>query len=91
MRFVPAQIFKWCGNNAYGFIMTVIGVMALVVYASSQINANSCIRNTYNESRNGKVSLSQINICRNMHGLSRLTKEEVKEGKKYPAYLKDMH
>ena len=71
--------------------MTVIGVMALVVYANFQINANACIRNTYNESRNGTVSLSQINICRNRHGLSRLTKEEVKEGKKYPAYLKDMH
>ena len=90
-RLIPAQIFKWYNNNTYGFIMTVIGVIAIVVYANSHINANACMSNTHNKINANELSMAQVNICRQRHGLSTLTREQVKDGKRYPSHLKHIH
>ena len=77
----------------------VIGSIALIVYTNSHTKANSCMRNTEianNEmpeykGKNVGLTLAQVNECRNDHGLSKLTVQQVKEGKKYPQFLDWAH
>ena len=73
---------------------TVIGTMAFVVYINSHMKANSCMRSTKNAINEARpigqelsLRIEQVNNCREQHGLSMVTLEQVKKGKKYPEFL----